>query len=101
MNIRRSLFALGSMACVAVAGPRFPAGRPTTTHARVGPVTGSLVVVGGGNMGPEILARFVALAGGPTAPIVVIPTAGEDSVYPANWGGQGIDLNHVAGELRE
>ncbi len=48
---------------------------------------GSLVVVGGGNMGPEVLARFIELAGGPDAPIVVIPTAGEDSVYPANWSG--------------
>lgn len=38
-------------------------------------------------MGPEILQRFIALAGGPDAPIVVIPTAGEDSVYPANWSG--------------
>lgn len=38
-------------------------------------------------MGPEILQRFVALAGGPSAPIVVIPTAGEDSVYPATWRG--------------
>lgn len=44
-------------------------------------------MVGGGNMGPEILQRFVALAGGPDARIVVIPTAGEDSVYPADWTG--------------
>lgn len=38
-------------------------------------------------MGPEILRRFVELAGGADAPIVVIPTAGEDSVFPANWNG--------------
>lgn len=38
-------------------------------------------------MGPEILQRFVALAGGPDAPIVVIPTAGEDAIYPATWSG--------------
>ena len=87
MNIRRSLFALGAVAFTSAACSRFPASRPTATHAHVGPTTGSLVVVGGGNMGPEIFARFVALAGGPTAPIVVIPTAGEDSTYPANWGG--------------
>ena len=38
-------------------------------------------------MGPEIFQRFIALAGGPSASIVVIPTAGEDSVYPATWSG--------------
>jgi len=42
---------------------------------------GALVVVGGGRIGPEILGRFLELAGGKDAPIVVIPTAGEDSVY--------------------
>ncbi|MDP1892239.1 MAG: serine hydrolase [Gemmatimonadaceae bacterium] len=87
MTIRRSLLAIGSIALVTASCSRLSAGRPTATHAHVGPTTGSLVVVGGGNMGPEIFARFVALAGGPTAPIVVIPTAGEDSVYPAHWGG--------------
>lgn len=38
-------------------------------------------------MGPEILRRFVELAGGPDVPIVVIPSASEDSVFPANWSG--------------
>lgn len=46
----------------------------------VGPEKGSLVIVGGGNMGPELWSRFVELAGGPAAAsIVIIPTAGEDS----------------------
>ncbi len=53
----------------------------------VGPRHGTVVVVGGGAMGPEIYATFIAAAGGPDANIVVIPTAGEDSVYPANWTG--------------
>ena len=47
----------------------------------VSPERGSLVVVGGGRIGPEVLGRFLELAGGKDAPIVVIPTAGEDSVY--------------------
>lgn len=47
----------------------------------VGPQRGSLVVVGGGRIGRDIIERFVALAGGPEAPLVVIPTAGGDSVY--------------------
>src|SRR3954447_20588517 len=44
--------------------------------ARVGPPRGSLVLAGGGNLGDTgILTRFIALAGGPSAPIVVVPTA--------------------------
>jgi cyanophycinase len=53
----------------------------------VGPPNGSLVVVGGGNVEPQILRRFVELAGGGESPIIVIPTAGEDSVFPTNWSG--------------
>ncbi|MBO9204250.1 MULTISPECIES: cyanophycinase [Niastella] len=45
----------------------------------IGPEKGSLVIVGGGRLGPDIWARFIELAGGPDARIVVIPTAGEDS----------------------
>ena len=45
----------------------------------IGPAKGSLVIVGGGKIGPEIAQRFVALAGGPDANYVVIPTAGEDN----------------------
>lgn len=54
--------------------------RPVT---RVGPSRGALVVVGGGQVVPEIVGRFLTLAGGRDAPIVVIPTAGgePDSLY--------------------
>jgi cyanophycinase len=40
-----------------------------------GPEHGTLIIAGGGNLGPEILGRFITLAGGPNAEIVVIPTA--------------------------
>jgi cyanophycinase len=56
----------------------------------VAPARGALVVVGGGQIAPPIIARFIELAGGADAPIVVIPTAGEDSVYPSNWAGTGM-----------
>lgn len=36
---------------------------------------GSLVIVGGGGMPADITAKFIELAGGPEAPIVVFPTA--------------------------
>jgi cyanophycinase len=47
----------------------------------VGPANGSLVVVGGGLRDLSILEEFVELAGGPDAPIVVIPTAGGRDEY--------------------
>lgn len=43
-----------------------------------GPEQGALIIIGGGKVGPEIWARFIELAGGDGANIVVIPTANED-----------------------
>lgn len=37
--------------------------------------SGSLVIVGGGGMPRDVTAKFIELAGGPDAPIVVLPTA--------------------------
>src|ERR1035437_9254861 len=59
-----------------------PGGTP-----RVGPPHGSVIVVGGGALGPEVYAKFIALAGGPDAVIIDVPTAGGDSVYPTDWRG--------------
>jgi len=53
----------------------------------VGPAKGSLVVVGGGGKDASIMKRFVELAGGPSALIVVVPTAGEEASYSNNWSG--------------
>lgn len=52
-----------------------------------GPEHGALVIVGGGKVGPAILDRFFALAGGKDAPLVVIPTADGKDTYPADWPG--------------
>ncbi|MEQ9301126.1 MAG: cyanophycinase [Cyclobacteriaceae bacterium] len=46
-----------------------------------GPEKGSLVIVGGGQVGPEIINKFIELAGGPNAKIVVIPTAAGRAKY--------------------
>jgi cyanophycinase len=43
--------------------------------AAAGPPKGVVLAAGGGNLGPEVLNRFIHLAGGPEAPIVFIPTA--------------------------
>jgi cyanophycinase len=52
-----------------------------------GPERGSLVIVGGGRVGPDILGRMFELAGGKDAPLVVIPTANGADDYPADWSG--------------
>jgi len=43
--------------------------------ASIGPSQGSLLIVGGGQLGPEIVQRFIDLAGGKNAEMVFIPTA--------------------------
>jgi cyanophycinase len=53
-----------------------------------GPDKGTLVIVGGNMQDPAIVKRFIELAGGPDAPIVVIPTASEDDEHYDNyWSG--------------
>ena len=53
----------------------------------VGPARGALVIVGGAMQDPAIVERFVQLAGGPDAPIVVIPTAGGGETYDQYYPG--------------
>ena len=55
--------------------------------ADVGPSAGSLVVAGGSVTDPAIHEAFVARAGGPEAPIVVIPTAGAGEHFDDYWPG--------------
>lgn len=51
-----------------------------------GPEKGSLVIVGGGGAGEEILRKFIELSGGAAAKIVVIPTAGGRATYSQDAG---------------
>jgi len=53
----------------------------------VGPKRGTLVVVGGALEDSFILDRFLEIAGGPEAPLVIIPTAGEGDVYDEFYSG--------------
>ena len=55
-----------------------------------GPAAGSLIVIGGGQVGPEIMGRFMALAGGADSPVVIIPTAGDDDTYPADYAAKSL-----------
>ena len=77
MRRRMSLVALAMLATI-----------PLGVGAQdVGPAKGALVIVGGGLRSQAIIERFLLLAGGPDAPIVVIPTAGGGEEYGQYWGG--------------
>lgn len=56
-----------------------------TNTSYVGPENGHLVIVGGNLQSDSIWQRIITLAGGPDAPIVVIPTAGGEPTYSANF----------------
>ena len=63
----------------------------SSAHAQeIGPKKGTLVIVGGAMKDTTIMERFIKLAGGPKAPIVIIPTAGGedeyDEFYRGPWG---------------
>jgi cyanophycinase len=59
----------------------------------IGPESGSLVIVGGAMKSNVIISRFIELAGGMDATIVVIPTASGSESYNENSG--------FAGRLRK
>jgi cyanophycinase len=63
------------------------ASQSPASASTVGPPRGTVSVVGGGSMGPEIYERFIAAAGGPNALIIDVPTAGGDTVYKQNAPG--------------
>jgi cyanophycinase len=75
------------VALSACAGAAARAPETRNQPVRVGPANGTLVVVGGGQLGPEIVNRFLQAAGGSKARIVIIPTAGEQDTFPADWNG--------------
>jgi len=56
-----------------------------TNCTSIGPENGSLVIVGGNLQSESIYQRIISLAGGPDAPIVVIPTAGGEPTYNTNF----------------
>ncbi len=55
-----------------------------STGQQVGPGKGKLMIVGGGKA-DSLVEKFVELAGGEDAIIVVIPTAGNSEEFPEDW----------------
>jgi cyanophycinase len=83
-----ALIALGLPAALAAQTAPAPfRARPLAEGpVKVGPARGTVVVVGGGAMGPEILEAFIDAAGGPDAIILDVPNAGGDTVVARNAG---------------
>ena len=72
------LFQLRRAAANRAAKEPFPPAKPKEPEVP----KGSLLIVGGGGAGPEIWGKFVELAGGPDALLVVVPTSMEDPLPP-------------------
>lgn len=77
--VRRDVYRRGQVADLvalqraarARAGPVFPPDESPAPNV----AQGTLILVGGGRIPPEVWRRFLDAAGGPKAPIVVVPTA--------------------------
>ncbi|MBS0361261.1 MAG: cyanophycinase [Proteobacteria bacterium] len=83
MTFRLSAIALAFAAAFA-ASAAHAANAPNPPPVVRGPEHGTLIIAGGGKLGPEILGRFIQLAGGKDSEIVVIPTAGGEAKYGAD-----------------
>lgn len=81
----RSISALAVAAVLSLL--QSPAVRAQAPATAVGPPNGALIVAGGGRLGPEIMDRFIDLAGGADARIVILPGASERDSFPDDWGG--------------
>lgn len=92
----RSISLVGILAmALAIAGVPSSAQQVEAGPPRVGPERGSLVIVGGAMRDPDIYKRFIELAGGPDAHLVMVPTAGGGDEYDAFY--QGLNAWREAG----
>lgn len=78
-------------AALSLALPALLAAQSPASHAAaatvVGPAHGTVIVVGGGAIGPGIWSRFIAAAGGPDALILDVPNAGGGTSYGEDAAG--------------
>lgn len=81
--MRRLLLTLLALAPPAAAMPCGTEGPPGPAHGSHGPARGTLLMLGGGVIGPEVQAEMARLAGGAGARWVVVPTAAADEDVPS------------------
>ena len=84
MNARRYRALFPSLIALAVVSSG-ELGAQACAQPCVGPPRGAIVAAGGGRLDPVIYERFVELAGGPEARIVLIPTAGTEYGSHDGW----------------
>ena len=90
--------AVAVMACAGQSTPVRPAaaeGPRAQTSATHGPSRGSLVLQGGVGLNPAITSAFIAMAGGASSHVVVIPTAMVGDAGPPGWEA------HVARRMKD
>lgn len=101
---RRRFHPVAALALLSVVAPAHlfaqNARRGTTASSiKVGPPHGTVMVVGGGSMGPDVYAQFIAAAGGPDALIIDVPTAGGAATYdqdaPGTRGWKAAGAKHI------
>ncbi len=93
MNANRSsclppALRIAATACLTLIAAQTSVSIAPASAQQVGPANGSLIVAGGALSDPAVFARFVDLAGGPSAPIVIIPTAGGAEEYDQYFRGR-------------
>ena len=86
LRLRAAAFALLLCPSIVVGQTPFRPASPSGP-TKVGPPKGTVIVVGGGAMGPEIYAKFMAAAGGPDALIIDVPNAGGADSYSQDGPG--------------
>ena len=94
------LFPLAIAHLQAISRPDGYTAKDETGSETVGPTNGWLIIQGGGAVTNEVKERFVALAGGPQANFVVIPTALSDNEIDVDNLRQSFqneyDIRHIA-----
>lgn len=83
----RAVLALCCAALTACASAQGRSTAPANADATIGPERGTLFIAGGGVLDPQLIARFVRIAGGDDARLVVIPTAANGDSFPSTWAG--------------
>ena len=96
-SLRRGL--VGLVTAAAIVNAPLAAQTQLAGVPQVGPENGSLVVVGGAMRSAEIYQRFIELAGGPDAHIVLVPTAGGGEDYDEFYQGMNAWREHGARNL--
>lgn len=83
-RLRRAAL-VNSIALLALSASSIVAAAQTCDRPCVGPAHGAIIAAGGGDLDPVIYRRFVELAGGQDARIVLIPTAGTEYGSHDGW----------------